>query len=162
MDIFIRNVTPKDLDDVTCIEKICFPEAEAATRESLDYRIKTFPKSFLVAVYNNKIIGFINGCVSDSNVILDSLYETNGGHNPNGKNQTVFGLDVLPEYQKNGVASLLMKYFMEEARKSGREKMVLTCKENLISFYEKFGYKNQGVSNSTHGGVVWYDMIAIL
>ena len=162
MNISVRKVTLDDLDAVTYIESVCFPKAEAATKESFYYRIKTFPESFLVASLDGKIIGFINGCVSDSNVILDSLYEPEGGHNPEGKNQTIFGLDVLPEYQRKGIASLLMKSLMNEARKIGREKMVLTCKDNLISFYEKFGYKNCGISESTHGGVVWYDMIAKL
>ena len=33
--------------------------------------------------------------------------------------------------------------------------------EAILSFknlYKKFGYKNMGISKSTHGGVVWYDM----
>ena len=33
-----------------------------------------------------------------------------------------------------------------------------TCKEHLIPYYEKFGYRNCGVSESVHGGAVWYDM----
>ena len=58
MNIFIRIVSLEDLDVVTSIEEICFPKAEAATKESLEYRIKTFPESFLVAVDSdtNKII----------------------------------------------------------------------------------------------------------
>ena len=36
---------------------------------------------------------------------------------------------------------------------------ILTCKEKLIGFYEKFGYVNLGISDSKHGGAVWYDMI---
>lgn len=46
MNIFIRTVSLEDLDAVTSIEEICFPKAEAATKESLEYRIKTFPESF--------------------------------------------------------------------------------------------------------------------
>lgn len=160
MNIHIRKVSIEDLDKITEIESICFPKAEAATKDSFEYRIKTFPESFYVAVLNDEIIGFINGCVTNSNVIVDSLYEPCGGHNPKGKNQTVFGLDVLPKYQHKGIASLLMKHLMNEAKNSRRENMVLTCKKNLIGFYEQFGYINQGISDSTHGGVVWYDMIA--
>lgn len=162
MEVIIRKVQIEDLDSVTKIESICFPKAEAATYDSFLYRIKTFPDSFYVATIDKKVIGFINGCVTDSNVIIDELYEPDGGHNPFGKNQTVFGLDILPEYQHKGIACKLMRYLMEEAKKSNRKKMVLTCKENLIGFYEQFGYKNMGVSESTHGGVVWYDMIADL
>ena len=35
---------------------------------------------------------------------------------------------------------------------------VLTCKEALVHYYAKFGFVNEGVSGSTHGGVVWYQM----
>lgn len=162
MEVIIRKVEINDINSIFEIENTCFPKAEAATYDSLLYRIKTFPNSFYVATIDKKIIGFINGCVTDSNVIIDKLYEPNGGHNPLGKNQTVFGLDVLPEYQHMGIACKLMNHLMEKAKKSNRKKMVLTCKKNLIGFYEQFGYKNMGVSESTHGGVVWYDMIADL
>ena len=35
---------------------------------------------------------------------------------------------------------------------------MLTCKERLLSFYRQFGYRNEGVSGSEHGGAVWYEM----
>ena len=160
--MIIRQVQPDDLEALTVLEYICFPEAEAATRESFEYRITTFPESFYVAVEGEKIIGFVNGCVTDSLVITDELFEPDGGHNPDGKNQTIFGLVVDPQYQKKGIAARLMNTIMEAAKNAGRENMVLTCKEHLISYYEGFGYVNHGVSKSTHGGAVWYDMVADL
>ena len=36
--------------------------------------------------------------------------------------------------------------------------LVLTCKEKLLHYYAKFDFANEGVSTSTHGGVVWYQM----
>ena len=36
--------------------------------------------------------------------------------------------------------------------------LVLTCKKELVEFYEQFGYVNEGLSKSVHGGVSWYDM----
>ena len=44
-------------------------------------------------------------------------------------------------------------------KKKGRKGLILTCKDRLIHYYAKFGYKNMGVSESVHGGAVWYDMI---
>lgn len=160
--MMIRKVGPRDLDELVRLENICFPEAEAATREAFAYRIAAFPDSFYVAVENNEIIGIVNGCVTDSPVISDDLFEPEGGHNPNGKNQAIFGLLVDPRYQKQGIAASLMNHFMDAARQAGREKMILTCKEHLIHYYEKLGYVNLGVSKSVHGGAVWYDMEAVL
>lgn len=150
------------MDGLVKLENLCFPKEEAATRESFEYRIAAFPESFYVAVEKDEIIGIVNGCVSDNVTISDDLFEPEGGHNPKGKNQMIFGLLVDPAYQKQGIAAKLMNHFMNVARQAGREKMVLTCKEHLIKYYEKFGYINQGVSQSTHGGAVWYDMVADL
>ena len=36
---------------------------------------------------------------------------------------------------------------------------MLTCKAELIGFYERFGFENEGVSKgSVIGGVKWYQM----
>ena len=48
---------------------------------------------------------------------------------------------------------------IEETKKRGKQGLILTCKDRLIGFYETFGYRNLGVSESVHGGAVWYDMI---
>ena len=37
--------------------------------------------------------------------------------------------------------------------------VVLTCKDRLIHYYEKFGFVNEGLAaKSTHGGAEWYQM----
>ena len=52
--------------------------------------------------------------------------------------------------------------FIAKARQAGKRRVVLTCKEKLIHYYERFGFSNCGVSQSVHGGAVWYDMECIL
>lgn len=159
MDIIIRQVMPEDLDAVARVEAVCFPEAEAAPRASFSQRIRTFPESFLVAEKNGEIIGFINGCATDERTICDEMFEDAGYHKQDGAYQSIFGLDVAPEWQHRGLAGRLMESLIEDARKRGRRGLILTCKEHLIGFYERFGYRNMGISGSVHGGAVWYDMI---
>ena len=159
MTYTIRHITPADLEAVTAVEAECFPAAEAATRESLEQRIATFPESFLVAEAGGKIIGFVNGCVTDDKVICDEMFEESERHKPEGQYQSIFGLDVIPEYRCHGVAADLMNHLIEQTRAAGKKGLILTCKDRLIHYYEKFGYENQGVSASVHGGAVWYDML---
>ncbi|MFL0196810.1 GNAT family N-acetyltransferase [Clostridium sp. WILCCON 0269] len=159
MDIKIREVTMKDLEAVSKVEANCFPEAEAASRASIEQRIKTFPESFFVAEIDGNIIGFINGCIINGTVIYDELYKDCTLHIPQGDYQTIFGLDVMPNYRNGGVAAQLMNHMIEVSRLAGRKGIILTCKDKLIHYYEKFGYKNKGVSQSVHGGAKWYDMI---
>ena len=155
----IRPAEKTDLDAVTAVEAVCFPAAEAATRESFEQRIAAFPECFFVAEYEGNIIGFINGCVTDERTIRDEMFEDSSLHNPNGCYQSIFGLDVIPEYQRQGIAAELMNHLIADAKDKGRKGLILTCKDRLIHYYAKFGYKNLGVSASVHGGAVWYDML---
>lgn len=159
MDILIRQVRPEDLDAVARVEAVCFPEAEAAGRESFSRRIAAFPESFLVAEAGGDLIGFINGCVTGERTIRDEMFEDESLHDPKGSYQSIFGLDVVPEYRRRGIASQLMKALIGRAKKQGRKGLILTCKDRLIGYYETFGYRSLGVSASVHGGAVWYDMI---
>jgi ribosomal protein S18 acetylase RimI-like enzyme len=159
MRLTIRKVSIGDLDAVAKVEASCFPETEAATRASLEQRIKAFPDCFFVAEINEELIGFINGCIINGTVIYDELFKDSALHVPDGDYQTIFGLDVIPEYRKQGIAAQLMNYMIEVSKVAGRKGIILTCKEYLIHYYEKFGYINKGRSESSHGGAVWYDMV---
>ena len=153
----IRNVLPTDLQMVTALEARCFPVAEAAGEQAFAYRIAAFPERFFVAEAQGEIIGLVNGCASSLPLIDDSLYEPKG-HEPMGKNKMVFGLAVHPQWQKRGIGSALLQRLIAYARETDMEQVILTCKEEKISYYQKFGFENQGVSKSVHGGTIWYDM----
>lgn len=162
VEVKIRGVRPEDLDRITQIESVCFPAAEAAQYESFKERIAAFPDYFLVAESAGLLIGFINGCVTNSTVIYDELFHSTQHHIADGKHLTVFGLDVIPEYRNQGIAAQLMKHFIQLAKDTGRSSVILTCKAQLVHYYESFGYVNNGLSGSTHGGAQWYDMTLVL
>lgn len=155
----IRNVIADDLHDLLAIEQACFSKEEAATKEAFVKRIAMIPDSFFVAEESGSIIGFVNGPVIKSLYITDDLFSDITTNPSTGGHQSVLGLAVSPAFQKRGVAAELLTCLENEARAKKRETITLTCKENLIHFYERFGYVNKGKSSSTHGGVIWYNMI---
>lgn len=155
----VRKATLADLNKITEIETICFPKNEAASKECFRARLKVYPDCFWILEKEDKIISFINGMVTDEKTISDEMFINAKLHNPNGKWQTVFGVNTLPKYRHQGLAGKLMKAVIVDVRKQGRKGCILTCKETLINFYEKFGYVNSGISKSVHGGAIWYDMI---
>lgn len=156
--ITVENAAPGDLDYIAELEADCFPPAEAATRDSFKRRINRFPESFFVAKLNGKIIGVVNGCITNSDVLYDAMYHDDNEHVSDGKYQTVFGLLVHPDYQKKGIAALLLNHLIKVSKERGKKAVILTCKDTLIHYYEKFGFVNKGVSQSSHGGAIWYDM----
>ena len=154
----IRTATIEDLSEITSIEALCFPQAEAATEESFRKRLDAFADHFWLLEDDGRVIGFVNGMVTDQKDLTDEMYDDANMHNESGKWQMVFGLDVLPEYRSRGYAAVLMEHLITEARRQNRLGVVLTCKEKLIHYYAKFGFVNEGISVSTHGDVVWYQM----
>ena len=112
-----------------------------------------------MAEIDKEIVGFINGAATDERTIRDEMFEDASLHSPQGCYQSIFGLDVVPKWQHQGIAGELMEHMIQDARKRGRKGLILTCKDRLIGFYERFGYRSLGVSASVHGGAVWYDMI---
>ena len=157
-NINIRHVRPTDLNDCFAVEISCFPPEEAATRETIRLRIETFPQGFLVAEVNERVVGMLNSGATDQDDISDEELKQLIGHDPNGKNLVVFALAVLPAFQRRGIASQLMRRFVEEARVHKRETILLLCKQHLIPYYERLGFEHVGLSKSRHGGVEWHEM----
>ena len=67
----IRTATQDDLDAICRVEAICFPASEAGTRESFAARLKVFPRHFLLLEDEGRLIGFVNGMVTDDRTISD-------------------------------------------------------------------------------------------
>lgn len=158
-EIIIRHAVADDIAKIAEVEEKCFPPSEAATIKSFFERFMAFPECFLVAEADGKVVGHINGCVTDSPKLIDALYHNTALHLPNGPWQTVFGIAVLPEYQHQGIARELMGKFKEETKARGKEGIILTCKDEKMGFYESLGFTYDGVSASSHGGARWNDMI---
>lgn len=154
----IRNATMEDLEILTAIEAACFPPAEAATRESFAKRLAVYPNHFWLLEEDGQVVSFVNGMVTDEPLLRDEMFEDAALHNEDEAWQMIFGVNTLPEYRRRGLAGVLLERAAADARAQGRKGCVLTCKDRLIHYYEKFGYRNEGVSQSVHGGVVWYDM----
>ena len=154
----IRKATLDDLKEIAAVEAECFPAAEAASEESLRKRLSVFADHFWLLFDGDKMVGFVNGMVTDEPDLSDEMYDDASMHNPDGKWQMIFGVDTIPEYRRQGCAGKVLSRVIEDARKQGREGLVLTCKDKLIHYYAKFVFENEGLSKSVHGDAVWYQM----
>ena len=154
----IRTATSSDLDCVAAVEAECFPAAEAASKKEFAERIAAYGNHFWLLFENGKLVSFVDGMVTDTPDLADEMYENAALHDENGAWQMIFGVDTIPEYRCRGCAAALLNHVIGEAKAQGRKGLVLTCKDKLVHYYAKFGFVSEGVSGSTHGNVVWYQM----
>ena len=157
-EIVIRQAALADLDAVTELERQCFPAAEAASRNAFAYRLHSFPECFWFAEASGQIVSMINGMTTESRDLTDEIYEDTALYSAGGAWLMLFGVATNPVYQKQGLSSQLMNHVIEEMKRKGKCGIVLTCKKDLLPFYQRFGFVSEGISNSLHGGAVWYQM----
>lgn len=158
MKLEIRHGRVEDLEECFRLEGKTFPEEEAASKENIEVRLSKFSEGFIVGVVEGRIVAHINSGSTNKDDITDEGFKGLVGHEPCGENIVIFSVAVDPEYQKRGVATLMMRKFIEVSRGLGKKKVLLLCKENLMKMYEGMGYKKIGKSTSTHGGASWYEM----
>ena len=156
--MIIRKATIDDLEDIANLEIECFPPNEAATHEDFTKRLEVYPNHFWLLFLDGKLVSLVDGfCTNDAD-LTDEMYEDAGLHDETGSWQMIFGVNTHPDYRKRGYASRLISCLIEDAKKEKRSGVVLTCKKDLIDFYSRFGFADEGVSRSTHGGEVWNQM----
>ena len=160
----IRTATLKDLDAIHQIETESFPQAEAASYERLLAPLQVFADHFWVMEMDDTIkdepviTGFINGMVTGLDKIEDQMFENASLHDNKGEWQSVFGLAVSPAFRNKGIAAQLIYHLIADSTATAKTSITLTCKEHLVKYYQKFGFRDAGISQSNHGGAVWHDM----
>lgn len=165
----IRTATTQDLDAIDSLERACFPPAEAASRTSISSRLAVFPDHFWLLEASHSadtgdrtdadlLVSFVNGMVTDQPHLLDDMYDHAEMHDPHGAWQMIFGVDTHPDYRRHGYAGRVLRHAIDTARAEHRRGVVLTCKDRLVHFYASFGFRDEGMSASTHGGVPWHEM----
>lgn len=154
----IRKGTLKDLEAIAAVEAACFPAAEAATAEEFAGRLQQYGDHFWLLWEGERLLAFVDGFCTDWPDLTDEMYADASLHRENGAWQMIFGVNTIPACRRQGYAGRLLQQAIADARAQGRKGLVLTCKEALVHYYAKFGFVNEGISGSTHGGVVWYQM----
>ena len=157
-DLTIRQATSDDLEQIAALEALCFPEAEAASYSAIASRLSVYADRFFVAESGGQIISVVDGPITYGSFLVDSMYSDTSCHAPSGKWQMIFGVETHPSYRGQGIAGSVLDAFLASARALGLRGAVLTCKEALVPYYARFGFVDEGLSSSAHGGVQWYQM----
>ena len=130
----IRHADMSDLDALAALESECFPPAEAASRDAIADRLRTYADHFWLLFDDDRLTAAINGMVTDEPDLVDAMYADTSMHDERGAWQMLFSVCTDPGSRRERRASRLMRSVIEDARDAGRDGLVLTCKEPLIGF----------------------------
>ena len=155
-----RSIHKDEVDQAIRIEHVCFSPSDACSAKDISDRIEAASELFLVAVDRDtgKIAGFINGLSTKEFRFRDEFFSDASLYDPDGKNIMLLGLDVLPEYRKQGLARELVYQYCRQQKEKGIEYFCLTCAADKVKMYKKFGFVDKGLADSNWGGKEWHEM----
>lgn len=159
-----RDIRPEEAERAAEIEQIVFPPNEAVFPDDVKEQAAVAPDLFLVAVDRStgEIAGFLNGIATNETEFRDEFFTDKSLHDPDGSNVMLLGLDVVPEYQRHGLGTEIMRQYCLREKARDRRRIVLTCLPRLVAMYTKMGFTDLGMSGSTWGGESWHEMEILL
>jgi len=158
-EVILREAKESDLDRCYEIETISYAGDEAASKEKILKRIKTYKEGFVILEVDTEIVGFINCGACHEVELSDEEFKELVGHDSSGKHIVIMSVVVDPKFQGKGYSGKLLEHFIAKMKKLGKEDIYLICQTNLIDLYAKYGFKYICESDSDHGGLSWHEMI---
>lgn len=82
------------------------------------------------------------------------------GHDDHGSTIALHSLAVKAEHQGKRVGSTLIKSYIQRMKDAAvADRIALLAHQHMVSFYERLGFYNCGLSECTFGGGGWFDMV---
>ena len=156
--IRIRQADLSDWEEILAIEQLNFPAAEAASSEVLKERIEQIPDTFLLAELNGQLAGYIVGLAVQSPYLIDDFFSKVSANPPAGF-IAIQRLSVHPDFQRQGVGTLLIAALKETAVQQNRQGISLLCPDELIPYYEMNDFVHEGIADSSYGSAACSHMV---
>ena len=157
--IRIRQADLSNWEEILAIEQLNFPAAEAAGAEVLKERIEQIADTFLLAELHGQLAGYIVGPAIQARYLTYDLFSRVGANSPEGGFIAVQSLSVHPDFQRQGVGTLLLAALKETAVQQHRQGITLLCPDELVAYYEMNGFIHEGITDSSHASAIWSNMV---
>jgi GNAT superfamily N-acetyltransferase len=142
-----------ELEEINQLESQSFPPDEAASKESIAYRIAEAGDFFYTyrPLGSAEIVGFVNGtCIVGAQIEEESMTE----HKAGGNILVIHSVTVSQKHRRSGLGSSMLKSYVQQMKEINRvDGILLLCKANLLSFYVRCGFSLVGLSHVVHGQV---------
>ena len=156
--VTLREAILEDLETIKAIEQVNFSTTVVGA-ETIQKWIAHVPNTCLIAELNEKIAGYIVGAAVFSYRLKNNTSDNLEKWQQDSDFMTIQRLSIHPDFKGQGIGTLLLAALKEKAVVQNRPGINLTCHDYLISYYEMNNFKNEGISDSVHAGVGWYDMV---
>lgn len=155
----LRHARLEDLPRLMELERENFLPEEAISQEAMAEQLTQISDTFLVAVIEGEVVGYITAHVRQDKYLEDDVFM---GAVPNQGQAGFFiisALSVAKSHQDQGLGTTLLAAMKDLAVAQNRQGLSLTCHDYLIKYYEMNGFIDEGESASQLAGCQWFNMV---
>ena len=156
--ITIREVQPSDLESIWLIGESNSDSQDEISIEMIKERIRNHAGTFLLASFNEEIIGYIIGDELTKFTQSDSRKQLEAAIPDTNDFISILDLAVHPDYQGQGFGTLLLAALKEVTRQQNRPGIYLLCEDELLSYFEMNGFVEQGIVDGERSSEVAFLM----
>jgi len=156
--ITIREVQPSDLESIWLIGESNSDSQDEISIEMIKERIRNHAGTFLLASFNEEIIGYIIGDELTKFTQSDSRKQLEAAIPDTNDFISILDLAVHPDYQGQGFGTLLLAALKEVTRQQDRPGIYLLCADELLAYFEMNGFVEQGIVDGERGSEVAFLM----
>lgn len=92
-----------------------------------------------------------------------SQADTSLGHKEDGRTLAVHSFAVLPNYQRRGLGTTLLKAYVQRMVEGEvADRISILTYDHLVPYYQRMGFDYKGKADVKHGGEDWNDMVFAL
>ncbi len=136
--MIFRKAELNDKDELIQLIKL----ADNRTEEAASRKVRKFIDSekgfFILAVEKKKIVGYLLFMVQEEDENASRFLNL-------GDYSCVCWIAVHPVFRKKSIGTKLLSESEKFAKKENKKGLWLDCRENVLEFYEKNGFRNVGV-----------------
>lgn len=154
----IRFAQAKDLNGIQVLEQENFSKNEQIPSHVLAFYVEKLSHTCLVAEDEDALVGHVLATPMATSSLTDHVFEQTSLPAGSLPYLGVSSLSIAQTHQKQGLGTLLLASLKEVALLSDFKGICLTCKEDLVPYYQMNGFSEIGLSPSCLGGKEWIEM----
>ena len=156
--IKIREVQQSDIERICLIQESISNTLEILNREIIEERIRNHAGTFLLASLDDQGIAYITATTPPIPSLRQWILEIGDKEFISENSIILEGLAVDPDFQGQGFGTLLLAALKEVTRQQNRPGIYLLCEDELLAYFERNGFVEQGIVDGERSSEVAFLM----
>ena len=154
----IREAQDSDIDQICLIQESISSSLEILNRKIIEERIRNHAGTFLLASLDDQEIAYIAAATLPIPSLRQRILEI-GDEEFISENAIILeDLAVDPDFQGQGFGTLLLAALKEVTRQQNRQGIYLLCEDELLAYFERNGFVEQGIVDGERSSEVAFLM----